>query len=319
MADVKVFAPIDDPHINQSGKLSVGNGHEIYWVDWGNDAIRQPIFYLHGGPGSGFSERDFAKFDPAKQRVIFHDQRGAGRSTPYGTTKHNTTADLVSDIVKLKQRLGFRKISLYGRSWGSTLALMYAIESPDEIDQMLLGGIYLARQNDNDFYLKGRVATHFPEVWDRFIATVPEAHHNAIIDFYRQKLQDQDSTQRVKYAKEWQRLESSLMKLDYVPSIVEHHLADVTSSQEAIVEAHYILNNCFIEENYIIQHAEKLKTIKRIVLVHGRYDFVCIPRGAYDLKQALGDNTLLHFVMGGHSGNETVIREVEQAYIHSLW
>ncbi|HTE22327.1 MAG TPA: hypothetical protein VK674_04780 [Candidatus Limnocylindria bacterium] len=28
--------PIEDENIIRSGRLAVGEGHELYWVDWGN-------------------------------------------------------------------------------------------------------------------------------------------------------------------------------------------------------------------------------------------------------------------------------------------
>ncbi len=310
--------PIEDKDIIRSGRLKVGNGHEIYWVDWGNKNVTKPIFYLHGGPGGGFDEADFTRFDPKKHRVVFHDQRGSGRSTPFASIEHNTSQDLVEDINKLRNELGFDKISLYGFSWGSTLALLYAIANPDVVEKMLIGGIFLARAVDNDFYLKGRIASHFPEVWERFVSVVPEANRNNIDDYYKKKMGSSDAKERKKFAHEWMAYESSIVKLDYQPSRVEKDLKDFASESLSYLEAHYIVgNNCFIEENYIINNANKLKGID-IVIVHGRYDFVCMPSAAYDLSKAV-DHALLHFVAAGHSTRETVQREVVRAYANVLW
>jgi proline iminopeptidase len=311
--------PIQDKNIIRSGRLNVGDGHELYWVDWGNKNVSNPIFYLHGGPGGGFAERNFNDFNPKKHRVIFHDQRGSGRSTPFASTDHNTSADLVSDITKLKDELGFDKISLYGISWGSTLSLLYAIAHPEVVEKMLIGGIYLARKFDNDFYLHGRIASHFPEVWDRFSSLVPADKQQNVGDYYKTKMNSDDQAERKRFAKEWMMYESSMVKLDYVPESVEKNLAEFASESLAYLEAHYILNNCFIEENYIINNAKKLASLKQIVIVQGRYDFICTPSAAYDLHNSLGDNAILQFVLSGHSSNDTVQREVERAYINMLW
>jgi proline iminopeptidase len=311
--------PIEDENIIRSGRLDVGDGHELYWVDWGNKDVSNPIFYLHGGPGSGFSERSFDSFDPSKQRVIFHDQRGSGRSTPFASTEHNTSADLVSDITKLKTELGFDKISLYGISWGSTLALLYAVANPSVVEKMLIGGIFLARQTDNEFYLQGRISSHFPEVWDRFSALVPLDKRHNVSAYYKAMMNSKDHDERKRFAKEWMMYESSILKLDYQPESVERNLVNFASESLAYLEAHYILNNCFIEENFIINHAARLATLQQIIIVQGRYDFICMPSAAYDLRTALNDNALLHFVMSGHSSNDTVQREVERAYINMLW
>ncbi len=309
--------PIEDENIIRSGRLAVGGGHELYWVDWGNKNIESPIFYIHGGPGSGFDDKDFSRFDPKKHRVVFHDQRGSGRSTPFASTKSNKTQDLIEDINRLRLELGFDKISLYGFSWGSTLSLLYAISHPEFVEKMLIGGIFLARQADSDFYLRGRIATHFPEAWERFIAPVPESERKNVSEYYRRKMTGKDEAERRRFAREWIAYESSILKLDYVPANIDRSLKDFASESLAYLEAHYILNSCFIEENYIIKNAHKLKDIE-IIIVHGRYDFICMPSAAYELGKAL-NHAILHFVAAGHSTSDTTQREVVRAYTTMLW
>lgn len=316
MAEAK--QPIKDSNIIASGKLDVGNGHKIYWVDWGNKNVTKPIFYLHGGPGSGFDRKDFDKFDPKKHRVVFHDQRGSGRSTPFASIEHNSTPDLISDITKLKHKLGFDKISLYGSSWGATLALLYAIEHSEDIDKMLVGSIFLARDQDTDFFLRGRVASHFPEAWDRFAGMVPEEHRDSVSSYYKKMMFGKRASERKKFAREWMVFESSLLNLDNQPGHkAEQSLDDFAAESLAYLEAHYLLNGCFIEENYILNNARKLRNIQTVI-VQGRYDFICMPSAAYDLHHALPSSTL-HIVMSGHSSGDTVMREVAKAYTTMLW
>ncbi len=309
--------PIKDPHSIRSGRLKVGQGHQIYWVDWGNPDVTEPIFYLHGGPGGGFRESDFDKFDPARHRVVFHDQRGAGRSTPFASIKHNTTQDLIADIDRLRQELGFAKLSLYGHSWGSTLALLYAIEHPDQIEKMLVNGIFLARQADKEFYLHGGIASHFPEAWERFAAAVPAAQRHNVGAYYKKKLFGKSLAERQKYAKEWMLYEASILKLDYRPDTAERNLKSFAPESLAYLEAHYILSDCFIPENHIIKNAGKIRRIPTVI-IQGRYDFVCPPAAARDLHQAL-PGSILHMTMAGHSSSDTVTREVTRAYTTMLW
>jgi len=316
--ETTTLPPIEDEHIIRSGRLAVGDGHELYWVDWGNPEVQNPIFYLHGGPGGGFSERNFKTFDPSKHRVVFHDQRGSGRSTPFASTENNTSQDLVEDIVKLRKHLEFNKVSLYGFSWGSTLALLYSIAHPQSVEKMLIGGIYLSREADADFYLRGRISSHFPEVWERFSSLVPEKEQANIAEYYRKKMASADPAERQKFAKEWMVYEGSILQLDYVPGKAESSLFDMASESLSYLEAHYITNNCFISENYILDNATKIKHIETVI-VHGRYDFICMPEGALALKRALGDKAKLHFVMAGHSRGDTVYREVVHAYVSMLW
>jgi len=83
------------------------------------------------------------------------------------------------------------------------------------------------------------------------------------------------------------------------------------------LEAHYILNDSFIEENFILKHTKEINHIETIIL-HGRYDFVCMPEAAYSLHKAL-PNSVLHMAQGGHSSSDLVMRELRLAYTRMLF
>lgn len=313
----------EDRYTLSAGWLDVGNGHKIYYQDWGNPKAKTPIFFLHGGPGAGSKDRYKLPFDPMRQRVIFHDQRGCGKSTPFGSIKQNTTEHLINDISKLKKRLGINKISLVGGSWGSALCLCYAIENPAQVEKMLLWGTYLARQQDNDF-IYYEVGKHFPDVSQRFMSIVPKSKRSDIVNYYWSKFEDSDRWVQLKYAREWNLYEYSLMNLDAQTDLYRQETDSSEDEGEdeekelagAMLEAHYIKNNAFIPENYILKSASKIKNIP-IILVHGRHDFVCPPDGAFALAQKLPNNVHLHVVMGGHA-RESTLREVVKAYARSF-
>src|SRR5210317_1896167 len=52
------------------GYLDVGDGHSIYYEEYGNPNGK-PILFLHGGPGAGFSNSHKGFFDPKIFRVVF--------------------------------------------------------------------------------------------------------------------------------------------------------------------------------------------------------------------------------------------------------
>src|SRR3954465_730458 len=108
-----------DEHTNQEFFIDVGDGHRLYVQDWGKANAKNPIIYLHGGPGNGCDNRDRKNFNPKLQRVIFHDQRGAGKSTPLGSLNNNDTQALVGDIEKIAEHLKLDKFILNGGSWGA--------------------------------------------------------------------------------------------------------------------------------------------------------------------------------------------------------
>lgn len=298
--------------------LDVGDGHSMYWIDWGNSKVTEPIFYLHGGPGSGFNESVFQKFNPQTHRVIFHDQRGAGRSTPFGSLDNNTSQHLVRDVNTLREHLGFNKISLYGASWGSTLALLYAIEYPNSVVKMLLSGIFLGRSKDLDYLLDGSCAQHFPEAWEAFIGHFPADKLGDMRSFLKRKILDTSDPESDRFASVWSDYEHALVRLDATEPL-PHAILDQTSLVKSRLESHYLLNDCFLPDDFILNQIAPLRSIKQIVIVQGRYDFVCSPAAARELALALGDNCLLHFVQAGHSTSDIVQRETMRAYTNTLW
>jgi len=77
-----------DQFTNQELFLEVGDGHQLYIQDWGNKNATVPIVFLHGGPGGCVKDHHKTPFDPTLERVIFFDQRGCGKSLPYGSLEH---------------------------------------------------------------------------------------------------------------------------------------------------------------------------------------------------------------------------------------
>jgi proline iminopeptidase len=68
-------------------------------------------------------------FDPEIYHIILVDQRGSGESTPFADLRENTTYDSVRDFEELRNHLGINKWQVFGGSWGSTLALAYAVSN----------------------------------------------------------------------------------------------------------------------------------------------------------------------------------------------
>ena len=98
---MKIYSEIE-PYNTQY--IQVDNIHKIYVEQSGNpDGI--PIIFLHGGPGVGVSELYRRYFDPKIYNIILYDQRGSGKSTPYGSVENNTTQYLIEDIKTIYGKL----------------------------------------------------------------------------------------------------------------------------------------------------------------------------------------------------------------------
>src|SRR5262249_36157905 len=123
-----------------TGTLKLDGRHAMYWEQSGNPE-GAPVLFLHGGPGAGASPAHRRFFDPAHYRIVIFDQRGAGRSTPLGEVRDNTTPLLVADIERLRTHLGIDRWLVFGGSWGSTLALAYGEAHPDRCTGFVLRGV----------------------------------------------------------------------------------------------------------------------------------------------------------------------------------
>lgn len=98
----------------------------------------EPIVFLHGEPGS--EHRFFLPHVLPLARsyqLIFYDQKGCGRSAP-NTNDEYSMKDEVNTLELLREELNLEKINIFGESWGSMLALLYATSFPDHVNKLLL-------------------------------------------------------------------------------------------------------------------------------------------------------------------------------------
>ena len=291
----------------KKGYLKVTDGHKLYYEFCGNkNGI--PVLFLHGGPGSGFVDAHKNAFDLKKFNLILFDQRGAGRSKPFASLKANTTAHLISDINKILDFAVIEKALLFGGSWGSTLALAYALKYPERVLGLQLRGIFLGDSQSVRYYLNGGVEIHAPEAWERFVRQVPEKNRKDIVDYYFKKMRSKKYSERKKACYEWARYEMSIMKMKISEKEIEEYVGEYSYMSLAPLEAHYLRKNCFMPDNYILENAHKLSGIP-VSIVHGRYDLICQPRDAYLLHKEI-NSSRLKLVTAGHSASE---REIEKA------
>jgi proline iminopeptidase len=276
--------------------LDVGDGHQLYIHDWGNPKAKKPIIFLHGGPGMGCDNRDKQKFDPKLQRVIFHDQRGAGKSLPLSSLAHNTTQDLIDDIVKLVRQLKIKQFVLTGGSWGSCLALAYSIAHPEQVAGMVINGVFTASRREQDWLYKGGFRSFFPEIWQQYLDDTPKKYHDNPTAYHFQQAFSSDGEAVKKSAYVYQTMELALLKLDDQYKIGDFGTYDPV---QILTEMHFGSHDWFMPEDYILRNAHKLTM--PIYMVQGRYDMICPPFGTYALQQAVPQGQLV-WSINGHLG-----------------
>lgn len=138
-----------------------------------NQHKRPPLMalFLHGGPGAGSFPNHARFFDPDRYQIVLLDQRGSGKSTPRGETRNNTLLHLVEDCETLRKTLEIPRWDVVlGGSWGTTLAIAYALSFPTSIRSLILRGVCLLRQQEVDwlFSSTGGAAKQNPQAWKAF-------------------------------------------------------------------------------------------------------------------------------------------------------
>ncbi len=292
------------------GYLGVGDGHSLYYELCGNPKGK-PVLFIHGGPGQGCSPNSRRFFNPKKWNIILFDQRGAGRSKPFASTKANTTWKLVSDIRKLLRFLGVKKVFLFGGSWGSTLSLVYAIKHPETVTGILLRGIFLARKWDMNYTFGGGAEKYFPDSWERFAGIVPKGKRGSdrIMRYYYGRMKSKNNAVARKYAFEWSWYELSMLKLHMPEKAIRAAMREYNYRSLAMLECHYMVNRCFLPENYILKNTHKISSRKILVsIVQGRYDVICPPIEAWLLHKAIPRSKLM-LLPGGHGSTEAGVKE----------
>lgn len=115
MSTLRTLYPPIEPY--ETGMLSVGDGHSVYYERCGK-AGGKPAVFLHGGPGGGCVPDHRRLFHPDIYDVLLFDQRGCGRSTPHAELEANTTWHLVADVERLREVVGADQWLVFGAHGG---------------------------------------------------------------------------------------------------------------------------------------------------------------------------------------------------------
>ncbi|WP_236967684.1 prolyl aminopeptidase [Microbacterium aurantiacum] len=257
-----------------TGRLRRPGGVELYWETSGNPQGK-PAIYLHGGPGGGLGQGGYRRrFDPAAHLIVGVDQRGCGRSTPWAIDDldrldENTTQTLLDDLEALREHLGIDAWLLHGVSWGSTLALAYALAHPTRVTEIVLTAVTTGARSEIDWITEG-VGAIFPEAWDEFAREVPVGVR--VVEHYARLMRSPDAATRAAAADRWDRWESTHISLDPAWQPGPLHEDARTRENFATLVTHYWANDCFLRgADAVLERAGKLAGIPG-VLIHGRRD-----------------------------------------------
>jgi proline iminopeptidase len=288
------------------GRLEVEAPHRLYFEQCGN-RHGIPVVFLHGGPGSGCSPAHRRFFDPKHYRIILFDQRGAGRSTPAGCLDSNNTQALVDDLEGLRMHLDIDRWLLYGGSWGTTLALLYAQQYTQSVAGLVLRGIFLARLRDVEWvYGQQGVARLFPREYESFINHLaPQERVDPVGGYYRLFMQD-EPTIRALATRQWHDWEARVVRQFLPPAADSGSLELKDMLRRAAIVGHYAHHGFFLGHDGVPLRFDQLRA-KPCIIVHGQRDLVCPLEAAWTLHHAWSQSELRVVTQGGHVAAEPSI------------
>jgi proline iminopeptidase len=302
-----------------SSWMHTGGAHEIYYEVCGA-RHGKPVVVLHGGPGGAINPTMRRFFDPTRWRVALFDQRGCGRSHPHASLEDNTTWDLVEDIERLRLRLGVEKWTVFGGSWGSTLALAYAIRHPQRVAGLILRGVFLLTERELRWFYQDGASMLFPDAWARFVAPIPPDERHDLMAAYHRRLTDPDRRVQAAAAAAWSQWEGDTLSLRG-PQARPAKFGEVDFAIAfARIESHFFANRGFFDEDgWILKNIDAVRGIPGWI-VQGRFDVVTPLESAWALKQAWPE---AHFEViwdAGHASTEpgiidALVRATDQALL----
>ncbi|MFE7730568.1 prolyl aminopeptidase [Streptomyces anthocyanicus] len=292
------------------GMLDVGDGNHVYWETCGNPHGK-PAVVLHGGPGSRASPGLRRYFDPAAYRIVFLDQRGAGRSLPRASAPDtdmsvNTTAHLMADLERLRVHLGIERWLVWGVSWGSVLGLRYAQTHPGVVTELVLTGVATGSNAEVALLTRG-LGNIFPEAHERFLAELPpDARDGNLPAAYNRLLESPDPAVRERAARAWTDWETATIPAP--PGSVARYQDPDFRMGFARTVTHYWGNDHFLgegnDEGVVIRDAHLLKGIPG-TLVQGSLDFGNLLGIVWRLHHAWPDSDLVIVDEAGHDAGTT--------------
>ncbi len=295
------------PH--DQGMLDVGDGHFVYWEACGNPKGK-PVLAVHGGPGSGATSYWRQFFDPNQYRIILFDQRGCGRSIPHAgdTTealKENTTAHLISDMEKIRTMLNIDKWMLFAGSWGTTLALAYAVSFPSRVTELIMRAVVTTRKHEID-WLTWTMGELFPEEYQSLLNLLPcMAIRGNVPLGYNGLLMSQDPQIHIPASLAWCAWEDRIVTLKNAVIPSPRYQNERFRLGFTRLVTHYFGHYSFLPDDFITGSITNLKHIP-VIMVRGRLDIASPLSSAWSIHKALPLSDLYLIDEAGHGGAEAM-------------
>ncbi|HVB72884.1 MAG TPA: proline iminopeptidase-family hydrolase [Ktedonobacteraceae bacterium] len=120
----------------QEGYIPVTDG--LVWYKIVNPGIGIPLLTLHGGPGSSHNYLEPLEQLADERPIIFYDQLGCGKSERPDDKSLWQRSRFVEELSQIRKALKLEQIHIFGHSWGTMLAIDYALTKPNCLISLVL-------------------------------------------------------------------------------------------------------------------------------------------------------------------------------------
>jgi proline iminopeptidase len=140
-ADIQTNLRITEGYVDAQGVF-------IYYKAFGSGP---PLLILHGGPGASH-DYFLPHLVPLAQRnrLVFIDERGGGKSSKLENPADYTVENMVEDAEAVRQALHLGKINLLGHSCGGVLAQAYALKYQKNLSHLVLCSTFHSTKRMNE-------------------------------------------------------------------------------------------------------------------------------------------------------------------------
>ena len=202
----------------------------------------------------------------------------------------------MADIERLRALFGFDRWQVFGGSWGSTLAIAYAVTHPLHVSELILRGIFLVRKAELDYIYQTATPLLFPEAYEPIVSWLEPEERQDLVSAYRKRVMSGDAATALKAARLWCQWEDAISSLHPEPPA-----AFEGSGGEQKIHLHYMWHRGFFEyDGWLLDQLERIRHVPATI-VHGRYDVVCPPVSAFELSKGLPQARVIMVADSGHS------------------
>ncbi len=114
----------------------IGPDKSLYYYHQGSG---EPIIVVHGGPGMNHAYLlPYINRLANRHHMIYYDQRACGLSEVPTDTTMMRMSSFVNDIDQIRKKFGLKKFHLMAHSWGTMLAVQYAVKYPEFLSSLIL-------------------------------------------------------------------------------------------------------------------------------------------------------------------------------------